>query len=78
MSLPAGFLEEISKYPEFEILGRTLLSEPEVSLRFNTDKVDVSGLDYRNFVPWCPEGRYLDYRPHFTFDPSFHQGCYYV
>lgn len=78
MALPTGFLKEISRYPELEILGRSLLSEPEISLRFNTDKVDISGLGFGDVVPWCPEGRYLDCHPHFTFDPSFHQGCYYV
>ena len=29
-------------------------------------------------IPWCPNGRYLQDRPFFTFDPVFHAGAYYV
>ena len=29
-------------------------------------------------VPWCRHGYYLQGRPHFTFDPLLHAGCYYV
>ncbi|MEN9299007.1 MAG: hypothetical protein RLZZ429_1320 [Bacteroidota bacterium] len=29
-------------------------------------------------IPWCPLGIYLDERPSFTLDPSFHAGAYYV
>lgn len=29
-------------------------------------------------VPWCSLGIYLDERPSFTLDPSFHAGAYYV
>jgi len=29
-------------------------------------------------VPWCPYGFYLETRPSFTLDPSFHAGAYYV
>jgi len=29
-------------------------------------------------IPWCPLGYYLDERPVFTLDPSFHAGSYYV
>lgn len=31
-----------------------------------------------NNVPWCLPGYYLDERPSFTLDPSFHAGAYYV
>lgn len=29
-------------------------------------------------VPWCPHAYYLEQRPSFTLDPSFHAGAYYV
>ena len=29
-------------------------------------------------VPWCRSGILLDKRPHFTLDPMFHAGAYYV
>ncbi|MBK6831415.1 MAG: rRNA methyltransferase [Flavobacteriales bacterium] len=29
-------------------------------------------------VPWCSNGRYLQERPAFTFDPFLHAGAYYV
>lgn len=78
MALPEGFLKEISRYPVLEILKESLLTEPSVSVRFNTGKVTLPDYPGLSKVPWCDEGVYLDARPQFTFDPSFHQGCYYV
>ncbi len=78
MDLPEGFLREISRYQELEILKESLLTEPSVSVRFNPRKVRLPDYPESSKVPWCKEGVYLDVRPQFTFDPSFHQGCYYV
>lgn len=78
MDLPKGFLEEISKFPELSGLAETLLLEPETSVRFNPDKTESSEYTDSPNVPWCNEGVYLDERPQFTFDPSLHQGRYYV
>lgn len=78
MALPEGFLKGISKYPELDILRKALLTEPEVSVRFNPAKVKLSDYPTVSKVRWCDEGVYLDERPRFTFDPALHQGCYYV
>ncbi len=78
MVLPDGFLKEISNYPELIILKDSLLSVPDVSVRFNTKKSLVPAVTESSRVPWCQEGVYLPTRPQFTFDPSFHQGRYYV
>lgn len=78
MALPEGFLKEISKFPELDILRKALLTEPEVSVRFNPGKVKLPDYPAMSKVRWCDEGVYLDVRPRFTFDPAFHQGCYYV
>lgn len=78
MDLPEGFLKEISKYPELDILKDSLLSEPEVSVRFNPCKTVPADYADSPRVPWCGEGVYLFERPRFTFDPAFHQGRYYV
>lgn len=78
MDLPEGFLNEINKYPELGILKESLLLEPEISVRFNPAKTASADYPDAKRVPWCSEGVYLDVRPRFTFDPSFHQGRYYV
>lgn len=50
---------------------------PETSIRLNPAK--TAGLTVGGTpVPWAPEGRYLDERPAFTFDPSMYAGRYYV
>ncbi len=56
----------------FDALG----TEPSVSVRTNRRKTPTTpAVDP---VPWCAEGRYLDKRPQFTFDPFLHSGRYYV
>lgn len=78
MDLPEGFIKSISKFPELDILSQSLLSDPEISVRFNPLKTTQSDYPESTGVPWCNEGMYLDNRPQFTFDPSLHQGRYYV
>ncbi|MDE6333800.1 MAG: rRNA cytosine-C5-methyltransferase [Muribaculaceae bacterium] len=50
---------------------------PPVSLRLNPAKV-MAHIPQGTPVPWHAGGLYLDTRPAFTFDPSLHQGAYYV
>lgn len=78
LTLPDRFVESTCA-----LLGETgyrefyeALSAPQpVSIRLNPFRgIQCSGTP----VPWCPEGRYLDVRPTFTFDPLFHAGAYYV
>ena len=48
---------------------------PPVSIRYNPDKaLAMEGAP----IPWTSHGRYLEQRPTFTLDPSFHGGKYYV
>lgn len=48
-----------------------------VAVRFNTKK--IGNVTPKNGVPWCLGGSYIyNQRPRFTFDPSMHQGIYYV
>lgn len=49
---------------------------PPVSIRLNPFKSKDS--DMRSPIPWAKHGLYLDQRPSFTLDPSFHGGKYYV
>jgi len=56
----------------FSALGE----EPVVSIRYNPWKGEMQG--GLQGVPWCSNGFYLEQRPVFTFDPSFHAGNYYV
>jgi len=46
------------------------------SIRINRAK--YLGSSASDQVPWCADGLYLPLRPHFTFDPLFHAGAYYV
>ena len=53
------------------------MSEPEVSVRIAAHR----GLGMPQLVdtaPWNARLAYLSGRPRFTFDPSLHQGLYYV
>ena len=48
---------------------------PPVSIRINPKK---SKAIHVARIPWTEYGYYLDARPSFTLDPSFHAGSYYV
>jgi len=49
---------------------------PPVSIRLNPQKAHQA--NEGSPIPWTTHGRYLDQRPSFTLDPSFHGGKYYV
>ncbi len=76
--LPPLFEERIKSqlgaaYPDFL---NSLSEQAPTSLRVNPKK---SG--YKNTalpIPWCSTGFYLEQRPSFTRDPTFHAGAYYV
>lgn len=78
-TFPNDFLASIEaalgpEYPDF----LAALNEPApVSLRLNPAK-PIPRFSNAAPVPWHPEGRYLEERPSFTLDPSFHAGAYYV
>ena len=79
MELPQLFIDEIRSYNSEELAGliESLSTSPMVSVRANKLK-GVATPDGANMVKWCTEGWYLPHRVPFTFDPSMHQGLYYV
>ncbi len=80
LTLPPSFLSEISAAPGLNkdsFIAAHQESAPPVSVRLNPYK-QINLFDANRQVPWYKEGRYLETRPSFTFDPLFHAGCYYV
>lgn len=77
-AIPDLFKQQIrSLLPdEADLLFDALGTEPSVSVRTNRRKAPTEPAT--DPVPWCAEGRYLDKRPQFTFDPFLHGGRYYV
>ena len=61
---------------ELECFLKSLQNEPSVSVRINNRKTEADVIGKR--VGWCGNGRYLDGRRQFTFDPLLHAGLYYV
>jgi len=61
-----------SEWPAFEKIHQT--TSP-VSIRVNPKKKNNL---YHERIPWTQFGYYLNERPVFTLDPSFHAGAYYV
>ena len=58
-------------------LLESLLTTSPVSIRANPKKkTDYHHLN--SLVPWATDGFYLNDRPSFTLDPTFHAGAYYV
>lgn len=78
-SIPIEFLQRAQKFvgDEHEAFLRSLSDPSPVSIRVNPGKRSGQFEDNER-IPWSAEGRYLDERPSFTFDPLFHAGCYYV
>lgn len=62
----------------YEELVESLASVPSVSIRINPAKWHQPLPQKWERVPWSGVGYYLPERPHFTLDPLFHAGAYYV
>lgn len=79
MSLPEHYVNYLSQYdpPWLGPLIQAMNEPPAVAVRYNPRKRAV-GLPDGRLVAWCDEGRLLPERIPFTFDPSLHQGAYYV
>lgn len=79
MNLHAQFIEEIESYNDcrFDGLIDALSMSPSVSVRANKLKGVEVPIGVKS-VKWCDNGWYLPSRQSFTFDPSLHQGLYYV
>ncbi|GAB2706557.1 rRNA cytosine-C5-methyltransferase [Mucilaginibacter koreensis] len=77
--LPDEFVNSITDAPGLDMVNFIAAHEQPstiTSIRINPYKAIDAG--QRAGVPWCNEGKYLESRPSFTFDPLFHAGCYYV
>ncbi len=79
MVLPKDFVDSIeSRFSssEFDQFANSFSEEVPTSIRVHSEKnIDIPTLEK---VKWCDLGYYLDKRPSFTLDPSFHGGAYYV
>lgn len=79
LKFPENFLSSLTAEPGFDsesFVNAHNSTEGLTSIRLNPFKKTL--IKTGEQVPWCAEGRYLDARPSFTFDPLFHAGCYYV
>jgi len=76
LKFPKGFLESLP-LPESELseFQNALEREAKWSIRINPGKSKLAvPLEQ---VPWCTHGYYLDKRPRYTSNPSFHAGAFY-
>jgi len=84
MQFPEAFITQTKKLlgNEWTAFEQALNEESPVSIRLNPIKMKPDSLcdtmSISEPVPWATDGYYLDSRPIFTLDPSFHAGCYYV
>ncbi len=79
MSLPIAFVTKIkTQHPEnaHGVINALAESEALVSVRYHSFKSEPT--DATNIVAWCPHAVYLERRPIFTLDPTYHGGAYYV
>lgn len=77
MTLPDDFVKSMRDIGLAELPDVLMSTEPETSVRVNASRGIVRP-DGATPVDWCSTGFYLDSRPAFTFDPTLHQGLYYV
>lgn len=82
MTLPPDLIQSLQSVKGFrESSFRAVHESGEqvTAIRFNPVKKSLTSHPFiGQAVPWCPLGIYLDERPSFTLDPSFHAGAYYV
>jgi 16S rRNA C967 or C1407 C5-methylase (RsmB/RsmF family)/NOL1/NOP2/fmu family ribosome biogenesis protein len=76
-SLPKEFEQRLRQQlgDSFIDFEKSIQNPPPVSIRVNPNKnFTIEG----EAIPWSRFGYYLEERPVFTLDPSFHAGAYYV
>ncbi|HLF64047.1 MAG TPA: hypothetical protein VI603_09850 [Saprospiraceae bacterium] len=78
--IDARFVERMysSLKDEAPAFFSVLETEAPTSVFINPLKDPGDCFENASSIPWCAQGKYLDRRPDFTFDPLFHAGCYYV
>jgi NOL1/NOP2/sun family putative RNA methylase len=88
MKLPQHFIESIKHVKGFDKEAFETVHDADeqvTSIRIHPKKttnlkLQIGDTDIQNLVPvpWCAYGYYLEKRPSFTLDPTFHAGAYYV
>ena len=82
MKLPQQFIASIEHVKGFnkEAFEVVHAAEEQVtSIRINPQKqFPIASIQHLDSVAWCEHGYYLEKRPSFTLDPTFHAGAYYV
>ncbi len=77
--LPEAFIDSIrSNSPFGEQLIHALDQPSPISIRINPRKASAKDTSTLRPVSWCAMGYYLEERPSFTLDPSYHAGVYYA
>jgi 16S rRNA C967 or C1407 C5-methylase (RsmB/RsmF family)/NOL1/NOP2/fmu family ribosome biogenesis protein len=77
--LPEAFIDSIRKNSPFgEQLIHALDQPSPISIRINPRKASAKDTSAMRPVSWCTMGYYLEERPSFTLDPSYHAGVYYA
>ena len=76
---PKSFLRRMKTMlgGEYEAFIKSLDDDVPVSLRINPLK-HTSAFEDNEKISWCQQGRFLNNRPDFIFDPLIHAGAYYV
>ncbi|BFG71744.1 rRNA cytosine-C5-methyltransferase [Sediminibacterium sp. KACHI17] len=82
MTLPHELIQSLQSVKGFQESSFRAVhesGEQVTAIRLNPAKQSVIQDKFTGqAIPWCPLGIYLNERPSFTFDPSFHAGAYYV
>lgn len=82
MNLPHEFITYTSALfgaDRWQRFMQALDTPPATSIRFNPWKMPAQmPFTQTEPVPWCEQAYWLTERPHFTLDPLFHAGAYYV
>lgn len=81
IALPKDFEQHTQRlfgYDRYNVFKDALQHTPQTTIRLNPFKRLADGKPTCSTVDWCSEGRVLDSRPDFTFDPLLHAGVYYV
>jgi 16S rRNA C967 or C1407 C5-methylase (RsmB/RsmF family)/NOL1/NOP2/fmu family ribosome biogenesis protein len=77
--LPEAFIDSIRLNSPFGDKLIDALDQPSpISIRVNPRKATAKDLSSLRPVSWCAMGYYLEERPSFTLDPSYHAGVYYA
>jgi len=77
--LPEAFIDSIRANSPFgEQLIHALDQPSPISIRINPLKASAKDTSAMRPVSWCTMGYYLEERPSFTLDPSYHAGVYYA